>query len=418
MKRAYRIALRPSRKQRVAFAQHAGAARWAWNWGLARKKDAYEATGKSPSAIELHRVLNELKKRPVEQGGVPWMYEVSKCAPQEALRDLDAAFKRFFEKSAQYPRFKSKDRTTPHFRLTGTIRVDDKSIQLPRIGRVRIAPGDRLYAPAGSYAQVSLVQERGRWFASVVLEQPALLPLAAQAPAQVGIDLGVRKLATLSDGSAPYENPHALRKAAAKLRRAQKALSRSQRGSARRQKKRQRVARLHGRVANLRRDAIHKATTDIASRFKVVAIEELRVRNMTRSARGNALLPGKKVRQKAGLNRAVLDASFAEFRRQLEYKLAWRGGRVVVVPPAYTSQRCSCCGSSNDPRSSEIYVCAACGARMDRDFNAARNILFAAASCSEAQNARGAGVRPARRSSPGGQSVLKREQRRKVVSHY
>jgi putative transposase len=365
----------------------------------------------------LHRELNGLKKLPVEQGGVPWMYEVSKCAPQEALRDLDAAFKRFFDKNAQYPRFKNKERTTRHFRLTGTIRVDERHIQLPRIGRVRIASGDRLYAPEGSYGQVSLVQEHGRWFASVLLEQcDSVEPPLRQSPAEVGIDLGVRKLATLSDGTF-YDNPRALKKAAAKLRRAQKALSRSQRGSARRRKKRQRVARLHGRVANLRKDALHKTTSEIASRFELVALEELRVRNMTRSAKGTTEQPGKNVRQKAGLNRAVLDASFAEFRRQLQYKLAWHGGRVVVVPPAWTSQRCSCCGSLNDPGKSEIYACAACGLRIDRDLNAARNIL-AAASCTEAQNARGAGVRPARRSSPGGQSALKREQRRKVVSHY
>jgi putative transposase len=206
--------------------------------------------------------------------------------------------------------------------------------QLPRIGRVRIAPGERGYAPSGSYAQVSLVQEQGRWFASVVLEQAAVVPIASQSPAEVGIDLGVRKLA-----------------------------------------------------------------------------------NMTRSAKGTLSAPGKRVRQKAGLNRAVLDAAFARFRRQLEYKLAWRGGRVVLVPPAYTSQRCLCCGAFNNPDSSEIYACAACGLRIDRDLNAARNIL-AAASCTEAQNARGAGVRPARRSSPSGRSALKREQRRIVASHY
>jgi putative transposase len=417
VKRAYRIALRPSRKQRAAFAQHAGAARWAWNWGLARKRAAYEATGKSPGAIELHRQLNELKKLPVEEGGVPWMYEVSKCAPQEALRDLDAALKRFFDKSARYPRFKSRERQAPHFRLTGTIRVDEQHIQLPRIGRVRIAPGERGYAPSQSYAQVSLVQEPGgRWYASVVQEQAAASPVALEGPAEVGIDLGVRKLATLSDGSAPYENPRALEKAALKLRRASRALSRSRKSSARRQKKRRRQARLHGRVAALRRDAIHKATTDIASRFKVVAIEDLRVKNMTRSAKGTPSKPGRNVRSKAGLNRAVLDASFAEFRRQLQYKLAWRGGRLIAVPAAWTSQRCSCCGSFNDPGKSELYACAACGLRMDRDLNAARNIL-AAASCSEAQNARGAGVRPARRSSPSRQSASKREQGRKVVSH-
>jgi putative transposase len=411
MLRAFRIVLRPSRSQRAVFSSHAGAARWAWNWGLGRKQEAYKATGKSPSAIDLHRELNRLKGLPKEQGGIPWAYKISKCAFQESLRDLDMGFKRFFQKLGRYPRFKSRDRAAPHFRLTGTIRLEGTHIQLPRIGRVRIAPGDRGYAPAGEYGSVSLIQEQGRWFASVRMDRRVEHLPDLSTPAEVGIDLGVRKLAMLSDGTR-YENPQALQKAAARLRRAQKALSRSQRASARRRKKRERVACLHGRVANLRRDALHKATRGIVSRFKVVAIEDLRVKNMTRSARGSVEQPGKRVRQKAGLNRVLLDASFAEFRRQLEYKLAWRGGRVVAVPSAYTSQRCSCCGSSNAPGTSEVYACAACGARIDRDFNAARNIL-AAASCTEAQNARGAGVRPGGVRTAG-QSALKRERKRTI----
>lgn len=427
--RAYRIALRPSRQQRSAFAQHAGAARWAYNWGLARKKAAHAAGEKVPSAIELHRELNRLKGIPKEEGGIPWAYEVSKCAFQEGLRDLDAAFKRFFEgrRSGQkvgFPRFKSKEKAKAHFRLTGTIRVELSHLQLPRIGRVRIAPGERLYVPAAlRCAQVSLVQEHGRWFASVTDELPEPEPVPRDAAVEVGIDLGVRKLAVLSDGTPPYENPRALRKVAARLRRAQRALSRSKKGSERQRKKKQRLARLHGRVRNLRQDAIHKATTDIARRLRVVGMEELQVKNMTRSARGSALEPGKRVRQKAGLNRSMLDASLGEFRRQLEYKMRFAGGRIVFVNPAWTSRRCSGCGSVNDPGSSERYSCAACGLRIDRDLNAARNIKAAAeeqlaraaASCSEAENARGAGVRPGGVRTAG-QSASKRV-RKRTFSH-
>lgn len=418
MRRAIRIALRLSPSQRVAFARHAGAARFAWNWGLARKQEERAAGRANPSAMDLHREINRLKGRPKEDGGIPWAYEVSKCAFQESLRDLDAALRRFFDgckpgaRRVGYPRFKSRERATPHFRLTGTVRVADGRIQLPRIGKVRIATGDRLYAPAGSYSGGSLVQEHGRWFASVLVEQAAVVALASSGPAEVGIDLGVRKLAVLSDGTV-YENPRALQKAAAKLRRAQKALSRSQRGSNRRKKAARKVGRIHGRVANVRKDALHKATSEIASRFRVVAVEDLKVRNMTRSAAGTAEKPGTRVRQKAGLNRSVLDASFAEFRRQLGYKLAARGGRLVAVPAPYTSQRCSACGSITDPGSSEVYACAACGLRIDRDLNAARNIV--AASWPETQNARRAGVRPDGARTVR-QSALKRE-RNEAISH-
>jgi hypothetical protein len=217
MKRAYRIALRPSRKQRAAFARHAGAARWAWNWGLARKQEAYQATGKSPSAIELHRALNELKKRPVEEGGVPWMYEVSLVrAARGVARPRRCVQALLRQDAARYPRFKSRERSEPHFRLTGTIRVELEHVQPPRIGKVRIAPGERLYVPGALYGSVSLVQEHGRWFASLT-EPLAQMPAGtvSDGPPQVGIDLGVRKLATLSDGTPPYPNPKALAKAAA-----------------------------------------------------------------------------------------------------------------------------------------------------------------------------------------------------------
>jgi putative transposase len=213
----------------------------------------------------------------------------------------------------------------------------------------------------------------------------------------------------------PTPTPRLWRRPPPSLRRARKALSRSKKGSHRRRKKKQRLARLHARVRNLRNDAIHKATTDIARRFAVVAMEEPRVKNRTGSARGSLEQPGRNVKQQAGLNRALLDASLGELRRQLEYKMRFLGGRVVFVSPAYTSQRCSCRGSVNDPGSSETYSCAACGPRIDRDLNAARNILFAALSCREAENARRAGVRPGGvRAS--GRSASKRE-REQAFSH-
>jgi len=413
---ACRVRLRPSRAQRQALAKASGAARVAWNWGLARKRAAWKVrkdaiaggalppdAPKVPTAIDLHRELNARKKIPKEDGGFPWMYESSKCAPQEALRDLDAAYAAFFRRVASgetpgFPRFKAKRLGEGHFRLTGAVHVMSTHLQLPCIGEVRVAPGDRGYAPVGSYKSVSVVQEHGEWFASVRIEVPEAAPVAADVLPEVGIDLGVRKLAVLATPDGAIEvipNHRALLRSKRKLRAAQKVLSRRQKGSGRRRRAVQRVGRIHRRIANVRRDMTHKATTSIARRFRVVAVEDLNVSGMTRSAAGTAEKPGKNVRQKAGLNRVVLDANPAEFRRQLVYKLQLRGGRLQADDPAFTSQRDSACGAFNDCGSSETYTCAACGAVIDRDANAARNILalargeIDAASWTESQNARG-----------------------------
>lgn len=405
-----RLRLRPSRLQRELMARAAGTARWAYNWGLARKQEAWAirkaalATGvpkseahKVPSAIDLHKQLVILKNTPVEFGGVPWMYEVSKCAPQEALRDLDKAFEGFFRrvKNGQtpgFPRFKAKQCGQGHFALDGAIRILGPHIQLPRIGLVRISPGTRNYAPTGAYTSVSLVQEHGEWYASVRIEVPEAEPVALDVLPEVGIDLGARKLAVLATPDGTTEivpNRKALLRHARHLRAAQKVLARRKKGNGRRRRALEKVGRIHQRVANIRADMTHQATARIAATYRVVAVEDLRVANMTRARKGK----GKAT--KAGLNRVVLDANPGEFRRQLDYKLRLRGGRLVAVDPAYTSRRCSGCGAFSEATSSETFTCSTCAAVTDRDVNAARNILRLArgeidtARWSASQNARG-----------------------------
>jgi putative transposase len=398
---AHRIRLRPSRDQRIALAKAAGCARWAYNWGLRRKIEAYEAVGKSPSAMELHRELNRLKDVSVEEGGVPWMRESSKCAPQEALRDLDSAFQHFFRRvkageTPGFPQFKTKRQGEGHFRLTGTIRVEGTHLRIPVIGRLRIAPADRGYAEDGNYASVSLVQEHGEWFASVLQEVEEPQPVAVDTKPSAAIDLGVRKLAVVATEDGAVEvvpNRKALLRAKRKLRAAQRRVSRRKKGSGRRRRAVRALGRIHRRVRNVRQNATHQLTSKIARDHAVVAVEDLSLRAMTAAAQG----PGRAA--KAGLNRSLLDASLGEVLRQLDYKLALRGGRLVRTDPAYTSQRCSGCGAFTDCGSSEIFTCAACGAVSDRDANAARNLLALsrgevdAASWTESLNARGEVVR-------------------------
>ena len=253
-----------------------------------------------------------------------------------------------------------------HFAVTGAIAVGPCTVTLPRIGAVRIMPGDRGYAPTMRYVAASVVQEHGEWFVSVRVEAADAEPAPEDAP-RVGLDIGVRKLAVLSDGTV-FTNPKALRRAELRLKRAQRVLSRRVRGSGRRRDARKRLAARHQRVANVRRDALHKATTMIARMHPVVVVEDLKVRGMTRRAHGK----GRAV--KAGLNRSILDASFGEFRRMLAYKLAMRGGRLIAVHAAYTSQTCSACQSRTNCGSNETFTCAACGFTVDRDLNAAINI--------------------------------------------
>ena len=390
MRLAYRAEIKPTPRQRAALLQHAGNARWAYNWGLRQHRDAYEqwmAEGKPakwkgwPNAISLHRDLNALKKALPEDGGIPWMYSASKASPQEALRDLDRAFKNFLTGRARYPRFKSRSRGIGGFRLTGTIKVGHRTIQLPVVGRVKFQPGERGYLPWGKHAQVSVTEQAGRWFVSVV--GPEVVEAAPSDRPAVGLDLGVARLATLSDGTV-IENPKALQRGQRKIKRLQQEVSRKKKGSANRNKARHRLAKAHDRVRNVRRDALHKATTSIATRFGRVIIEDLKVRNMTRSGRG-----------KRGLNRVVLDAAFGEFRRLLEYKGRLYGCEVVAVPPHYTSQRCSACGhvEKGNRVSQSDFLCLSCGHEANADLNAAINILEAASS-TDSLNACGEDVRP------------------------
>lgn len=370
--RGFKTELDPNNVQRTAFMRHAGAARWAFNWGLAKKIEARKAGLKSPSVFDLNRELNALKKIPKEQGGVPWMYESSKCAPQEALRNLDCAFKNFFRrcktgaKRKGFPRFKSKKRGIGSFAFTGLVHVSGSYIRLPKIGTIRLK--ERKYLPVGARVKKAVVSERaGRWFVSILVETPIVLP-AVSTGAPIGIDVGITNLATLDDGTI-FENPRALRASARKLTRLQRAVSRKKKGSANRRKAAARLARHHYRISCIRKDSIHKATSAvIAKRPNAIGIESLNLAGMMSNHR---------------LARAVADASMSEFLRQIRYKAAWAGIPIVEAPRfCPSSKTCSQCGTvkSGLSLSERIYSCESCGLAIDRDVNAAINLKNLAAS--------------------------------------
>lgn len=351
---AHKIALDPNDGQATYFTRACGTARFAYNWALSEWRRQYKEGGK-PSEAALRRRLNEVKR---EQ--FPWMLEVTKVAPQQAIKNLGVAFKRFFAGQGKYPQFKKKS-VHDSFRADngpGTFEVKDRRIKLPVIGWVRLREPLRF---AGRLVSATVSRVADRWFVSVQVEIEPKASVSENQGKAVGVDLGVKALATMSDGSV-FKGPKALRHCLTKLKRLSRSLSRKVRGSGNRRKAKAMLARLHARISNIRKDALHKLTTDIARRFQVIGIEDLNVRGMMANE---------------ALARSIADMGFHEFRRQLDYKAKMHGGIVIVAPRFYPSSKtCSACGhiAPTLPLSVREWTCPACGGVHNRDRNAAVNL--------------------------------------------
>lgn len=351
IQRSYKYELDLNNAQRTACLKHAGAARWAYNFGLRRREEALAAGSASLTAIDLHRELNALKKTTI-----PWMYEVSKCAPQEALRDVDRAFVNYFEKRAKFPRPKKRKNGIGGFRLTGKIHISGKHVQLPRLGLLRLK---EISAVQGRILSATVKEKAGRWFVSLCVEQSIVVP-ENQGPT-VGVDIGVNRLATLSDGVV-FDNHRAYRRNCKLLKRAQRILARRQQGSKRRERVKRHIGKLHHRISCIRADATHKMTTFIAKTYGEIGVEDLNVAGMLKNHR---------------LASSISDASFGEIRRQLEYKTAWYGSKLVIRDRFYPSSKtCSLCGNINGSLklSERMFRCVVCDYTIDRDLNAAINL--------------------------------------------
>jgi putative transposase len=372
---AHKIALDLSNAQATHMARAAGCARFAYNWALAEWGRQYaawkedKALGK-PSQMSLRRQLNSVKR---EQ--FPWMLEVTKCAPQLAIMQLGDAFRNFFAGRAKYPKFRKKS-VHDRFSLSNDqFSIKGSRLRVPNLGWVRMRESLRF---TGKIMSATISRVADRWFVSVTVDvENRVLPKAenelqdenqvtsefrrSQNQGEVGVDLGVKTLATLSTGES-VEGPKAQKRLLCRLRRLSRSVSRKVKGSRNRNKARQRLARLHARIGNLRGDALHKLTTDITRRFHTIGIEDLNVCGMTRNRH---------------LARSVSDMGFHEFRRQLEYKAAMRGGLVVVADRFFPSSKtCSACGYKLDalPLSVREWTCPECGSHHDRDVNAAINL--------------------------------------------
>ena len=368
--RGYRFKLRPTAEQEALFRQFAGVCRLVYNLALEQRRDwwrHYEReTGQRLNYIAQARQLTDLRAE------FDWIRAVYVSCQQQALRDLDRAFGNFFAGRARYPTPRKKG-ISDTFRLPGreveTRRLNGKwsAVRLPKIGWVKFRD---TRAIQGTIKNATVSGGADGWHVAFAceIERETLQNLR---PA-VGIDRGVATTLALSTGEM-VSVPASLDRIEAAKRRAQRVLSRRRRGSRRYARQRRRIARLQGRAGRIRRDFHHRAALDIAQRFGIAVLEDLRIQNMTASASGTVDDPGRMVRQKAGLNRSILNQGWGAFDLILTYKMEERGGRVVKVDPAYSSQTCAACGVV-DARSRESqarFRCVACGHADHADRNAA-----------------------------------------------
>ena len=324
----------------------AGSCRFVFNKALALQKANYEAGGKFIGYVAMAKLLTDWRNS-IE---TPWLKDAPVHPLQHALKDLERAYKNFFSnvkagRQPGFPRFKRKDSAARlRYPDAKQFEVDQANgrVKLPKLGWMRYrASRDVLGRPKN----ITVSSSGGKWFFSVQTEREVEPPMlrSVEAITAIGIDVGIARFATFSDGSfvAPLSS---FKRHEVRLRRYQRSMSRKKKFSNNWKKARTKVQNIHGRIANARKDFLHKNTTAISKNHAMVAVEDLQVRNMSRSAKGDVQTPGKQVRQKAGLNKAILDQGWFEFRRQLDYKLNWSGGMLVAVPAHYTSQTCPACG--------------------------------------------------------------------------
>ncbi|EID6517082.1 transposase [Enterobacter hormaechei] len=368
---AFKFQLRPNGQQERDMRRFAGACRFVFNRALALQNENHEAGNKYVSYTKMASWLIEWKSHPDTQ----WLKDTPSQPLQQSLKDLERGYKNFFQKRAAFPRFKKRGQNDA-FRYPQGVKLDQTNncIALPKLGWIRYRNSREVI---GEVKNVTVIQSCGKWYVSIQTEYE-VPEQVHKAASMVGLDAGVTKLATLSDGTV-YQPVNSFKANQRKLAMLQRQLNRKVKFSASWQKQKKKIQRLHSHIANIRRDYLHKVTSEISKNHAMIVIEDLKVCNISKSAKGTAERPGRNIRAKSGLNRSILDQGWYEMRRQLEYKQLWRGGQVLAIPPAYTSQRCVCCGhtAKENRQTQSKFVCQVCGYTENADINGARNILAA-----------------------------------------
>lgn len=349
--KSHKIRLVPNNVQETYFKKACGVSRVAYNWGLARWTALHD-NGEKTSAMGIKKEFNQVKKELF-----PWISEIHKDANQQPFANLATAFSRFFKKQNEYPVFKKKGIHDSFYISNDKLTIDDKAIKIPKLGWVKLREELRFNGKINS-AVVSKIADK--WFVSISVTLDEMSPTCDNQDV-VGVDLGVKTLATLSTGEV-FDNIKALRNNEERLKRLQRCLSRKLKGSNNRRKARMHVAIQHYKISCLRKDVLHKITTYLAKNYGVIVLEDLNVSGMLKNHK---------------LAKAITDISFYEFRRQLEYKAKLYGSHVVFANRFFpSSKKCSSCGNVKKELklSERVYTCDVCGLKIDRDLNAARNL--------------------------------------------
>jgi putative transposase len=398
VKRAFKYRFYPTRKQALELSRTFGCVRKVYNLALAERTRAWYTEQRRVTYVETSALLTEWKK--TEE--YAYLAEVSSVPLQQTLRHLQGAFASFFDKRTKYPRFKSKKKSRASAEYTrSAFQYRNGQLTLAKMGEPLSIVWSRPLPQGAEPSTVTVSRDgAGRWFVSLLCEDASVQPLPIAGEA-VGIDAGITSLVTLScqvegltDGQGKIANPKHEKKDRARLAKVQRELARKAEGSRNRDKARLKVARVHARIVDRRRDFLHKLTTRLVRENQTLVIEDLTVRNMLKNHT---------------LARAISDASWAELRSMLEYKAQWYGRALIAIDRWHPSSKtCSACGTlkASMPLSERIFRCdnPACGLVLDRDVNAARNILAAGLAVSVC----GDGVRP-QRSTPGGRRSAKQK---------
>ncbi|QSR88925.1 transposase [Methylacidiphilum caldifontis] len=370
IRQAFKYELMPNGQQERQMCRFAGSCRFVYNRALALQKERHERGEKKLGYAGLCKLLTEWRN----SAETAWLKDAPVHPLQQSLKDLERAYANFFAKWAGFPRFRKKG-MSDSFRYPDPKQIKleqhNNRIFLPKLGWLRYRNSRELL---GVVKNVTVSQSCGKWYVSIQAEREVeqIVPQGGT----VGIDMGIARFATLSDGTF-YAPLHSFRRHEMALGKAQQSLSRRVRFSNNWRKAKARVGRIHARIANVRRDFLHKTSTAISKNHAVVFVEDLQVRNMSGSAAGTIEAPGRNVWAMSGLNKSILDQGWFEFGRQLDYKLAWRGGRLITVPPQNTSRACPCCGhvSADNRQTQARFACVECGFEDNADVVGAINIL-------------------------------------------
>lgn len=370
----YQFLLKPTSEEASLLRQFVGSSRFVWNAILAENEARFEMGDPLPLRYEaLTSRLMTLKLRH------PFLQEACAQALQQTLRDLAVGYQRAFNPklAAEMPTFKKKG-FAQGIRFPQGFKVERNGVYLPKIGWVafRVSKRTAKRQIAGEVKNVTVRLEAGKWYISFQTEREIAEPIHANAGSAVGIDVGVTRFASLSDGTF-FEGANAFKKYERRVAILQRRLARKVKFSKNWRKAKAKITAIHSRIANIRKDQIHKASATISKNHAVVVMEDLRITNMTASAAGTIEEPGKNVAAKSGLNRRILDQGWGELRRQLGYKLDWLGGALLLVDPRNTSRTCNACGhiSADNRVSQSAFKCVECGHASNADTNAAQNIL-------------------------------------------